>query len=59
MPASGGVLHYDWGYGRLAEGNGPGLGNAIIDLGGLPLWTPAEGIVISAPAVPYEGPWLQ
>jgi hypothetical protein len=53
------VLHYDWGYGRLAEGNGPGLGNAIIDLGALPLWTPAEGIVISAPAVPYEGPWLQ
>jgi hypothetical protein len=59
LPDAGGVLHYGWGYGRLAEGNGPGLGNAITDQAGLPIWTPAEGVVIGAPAVPSDALWLQ
>lgn len=59
LPAAGGVLHYGWGYGRLAEGNGPGQGNAVTDAAGLPIWTPSGGITIGAPPVPSDGLWLQ
>ncbi len=47
-----GVLHYGYGYGRLAEGNTPGQGNAVYDAGGLPIWTPAEGVAL-APAAAW------
>jgi hypothetical protein len=59
LPEAGGVLHYGWGYGRLAEPNGPGRGNAITDETGMPIWTPAEGVAIGAPAVPNDALWLQ
>lgn len=58
LPAAGGVLHYGWGYGRLADNAGPAHGNAITDEAGLPIWTPATGIHIGAPAVPTDDPWL-
>jgi hypothetical protein len=56
---SGGVLHYGWGYGRLAEGNAPGRGNAITDQTGVPIWTPAEGVLIGAAASTNGGLWLE
>ena len=43
MPADG-FLHYGYGYGRLAGDNQPAQGNAIYDLAGLPIWTPATGV---------------
>jgi hypothetical protein len=43
----GGVLHYGWGYGRLAVGNGPGQGNAVYDAAGLPVWVAATGLPIT------------
>lgn len=45
-----GVLQFGYGYGRLAAGNASGQGNAVYDVGGLPIWTPAEGVLLS--------PWL-
>lgn len=45
-----GLLYYGYGYGRLAATNQPGQGNAIYDNAGLPLWTPATGVAIGAPA---------
>ena len=56
----GGVLHYGWGYGRLADGgDAPGQGNAVTDQSGLPIWTPAEGVAIGAPPSPQtDAPWL-
>jgi hypothetical protein len=59
LPEAGGVLHYGWGYGRLAEGKAPGRGNAVTDEAGLPIWTPAEGVAIGLPAMPNDAPWLQ
>ncbi len=59
LPEAGGLLHYGYGYGRLAEDNGPGLGNAITDQAGLPIWTPAVGVQIGAPAVPDDALWLR
>ena len=59
LPEAGGVLHYGWGYGRLAEGNAPGRGNAITDESGLPIWTPAEGVAIGAPPVLTDALWLR
>ena len=50
LPEAGGVLHYGWGYGRLADPNGPGRGNAIYDDTGLPIWTPVGGVPIGVPA---------
>ena len=47
---SDGLLYYGFGYGRLAGTNQPGQGNAIYDDAGLPLWTPATGVGITAPA---------
>jgi hypothetical protein len=32
-----GHLHYGYGYGRLADTNQPGRGNAVYDLSGLPV----------------------
>lgn len=56
-----GALHYGRGYGRLAEGNAPGQGNAVLDQSGLPIWTPAEGVAIGAPPAPQAADplWLQ
>ncbi len=59
LPEAGGVVHYGWGYGRLADPGGPGRGNAVTDDTGLPIWTPVEGVVIGAPAVPGDALWLQ
>lgn len=59
LPEAGGVLHYGWGYGRLAEGNAPGRGNAITDQTGVPIWTPAEGVLIGAAASTNGGLWLE
>jgi hypothetical protein len=59
LPEAGGVLHYGWGYGRLAEGNAPGRGNAITDQTGVPIWTPAEGVLIGAAASTNGGRWLE
>ena len=51
LPADGGFrLFYGYGYGRLAQPNQPGQGNAIYDQEGMPLWTPAEGAAVSATA---------
>jgi hypothetical protein len=46
LPADG-LLHYGFGYGRLAGFDQPAQGNAIYDTEGLPLWTPAGGVAIS------------
>jgi hypothetical protein len=54
LPA-GGVLHYGYGYGRLAGADGTGRGNAVYDDQGLPAWVPAEGLVPGAPALPPAG----
>ncbi len=59
LPEAGGVLYYGYGYGRLAVGDAPGQGNAITDQTGLPIWTPAGGILIGAPAVQNDALWLQ
>lgn len=45
-----GWLFYGYGYGRLAAADQPGAGNAIYDSAGLPIWTPATGVAIAAPA---------
>ena len=42
----GAVLHYAYGIGRVAEPNGPGLGNAVMDPTWLPVWTPAQGVAV-------------
>ena len=44
-----GYLYYGYGYGRLAAADQPGQGNAIYDLSGLPIWTPATGVKVEAP----------
>ena len=59
LPGAGGVLHYGRGYGRLADAGEPGRGNAITDQSGLPIWTPAAGVAIDAPAMPTDALWLQ
>ncbi len=43
----GALLDYAYGIGRLARGNEPGLGNAIYDAAGMPLWTPAVGLPVT------------
>ena len=43
VPADG-SLYYGYGYGRLAGNDQPAQGNAIYDLAGLPIWTPATGV---------------
>jgi hypothetical protein len=48
--SDGNVLHYAWGVGRVAQAEQPGAGNAILDASGLPVWTPASGVAIGAPA---------
>lgn len=54
-----GSLFYGYGYGRLAEENQPGQGNAVYDSAGLPLWTPATGVkLIGAAVQPDAGTWL-
>lgn len=58
LPEAGGVLVYGWGYGRLAAEGAPGQGNAITDLAGLPIWTPATGVVIGAAPASPDGVWL-
>ena len=45
-----GYLYYGYGYGRLAATDQPGQGNAIYDLSGLPVWTPAVGVKVNATA---------
>jgi Ca2+-binding RTX toxin-like protein len=40
----GGLLHYGFGYGRLAGVDGSGRGNAVYDDQGLPIWVPAVGL---------------
>lgn len=47
---AGGKLFYGWGYGRLAEGNAPGRGNAVYDEQGMPAWVDAAGLAIAGPA---------
>jgi hypothetical protein len=59
LPEAGGALHYGWGYGRLADGNAPGRGNAVTDEAGLPIWTPAGGVLIGAAPEPDDGLWLR
>ena len=59
LPEAGGVLHYGWGYGRLANGNAPGRGNAVTDEAGLPIWTPAEGVLVGAAPRPNDGLWQE
>jgi hypothetical protein len=49
IPADG-LLHYGYGYGRLAADDRPGQGNAVYDNAGLPVWTPATGVAVTAPA---------
>lgn len=44
----GAVLDYAYGVGRLGGANGSGQGNAVTDAAGLPIWTPATGIAVSA-----------
>ena len=51
VPA-GGVLHYGYGYGRLAGADGGGRGNAVYDDQGLPIWVSAEGLRIGTTAEP-------
>lgn len=51
LPLTGGTLHYGWGYGRLADGSGPGQGNAVYDDQGLPVWTPATGVAVATGAL--------
>ena len=46
VPA-GARLDYAWGIGRVAEPGGPGEGNALTDISGLPVWTPAEGVAVT------------
>ncbi|NGM19522.1 hypothetical protein G3576_05820 [Roseomonas stagni] len=43
LPANG-LLHYGFGYGRLAGADGSGRGNAVYDDQGLPIWVPAAGL---------------
>ena len=50
IPA-GGKLFYGYGYGRLAEGNTPGQGNAVYDDQGMPAWVEAGGLAVSGGAV--------
>ncbi len=50
VPA-GGKLFYGYGYGRLAEGNAPGQGNAVYDEQGMPAWVEAVGLAVSGGAV--------
>jgi hypothetical protein len=45
LPA-GGLLHYNYGYGRLVGADGSGQGHAVYDNYGLPLWTAPEGVAL-------------
>jgi hypothetical protein len=47
LPADG-LLHYGWGYGRLAREGAAGRGNAVYDDHGLPIWVPATGLSLEA-----------
>ncbi len=50
-----GILHYSYGYGRLAGPDGSGHGHAVYDDQGLPIWTAPEGVDIGgAAAVPAQ-----
>jgi hypothetical protein len=49
IPA-GGKLFYGHGYGRLADGNAPGQGNAVYDDGGMPVWVAANGLSVTGGA---------
>ncbi|MFC7555955.1 DUF4214 domain-containing protein [Pseudoroseomonas wenyumeiae] len=40
-------LHYGWGYGRLAAGDGKAQGNGLYDDHGLPAWTMAQGVGVT------------
>ena len=55
LPADG-LVHYGHGYGRLAQHDEPGRGNAIYDQDGMPLWVPARGVRIDASATPSPTP---
>ncbi|MDB5373883.1 MAG: hypothetical protein JWP04_2525 [Belnapia sp.] len=46
----GARLHYGHGYGRLAAEDGSGIGHAIYDDTGMPVWTAADGLLIGAAA---------
>lgn len=60
LPEAGGSVHYGWGIGRLgAGGTGPGRGNAIYDDTGLPIWMPAEGIMVGASPPVSDALWLR
>jgi hypothetical protein len=48
----GAVLDYAWGIGRTAAPEGPGAGNAVLDLSGLPAWTPAQGVAVNGDVWP-------
>ncbi|WP_372619416.1 calcium-binding protein [Falsiroseomonas sp.] len=57
--AADGVLHYGYGYGRLAGADGSGRGNAVYDDAGLPIWVAATGLRVgtsTAPAEPVKAP---
>ncbi|HEV7263510.1 MAG TPA: hypothetical protein VGN83_01115 [Falsiroseomonas sp.] len=57
--AADGVLHYGYGYGRLAGADGSGRGNAVYDDAGLPIWVGANGLKVGtgvAPAEPVKAP---
>lgn len=51
-----GYLFYGYGYGRLAVADQPGQGNAIYDQAGLPVWAPATGVKVVAPALAAAAP---
>jgi hypothetical protein len=44
-------LHYGFGYGRLAGGDGAGRGNAIYDNGNMPIWVAARGLAVDGAAI--------
>ncbi|MBV1796319.1 hypothetical protein [Siccirubricoccus sp. G192] len=50
LPADG-LLHYNYGYGRLIAADGTGQGHAVYDDQGLPLWTAPEGVAIGGGAL--------
>ena len=45
--------------GKLSAEGSTAQGNAITDQAGLPIWAPAGGVAIGAPAVADNGLWLQ
>jgi Ca2+-binding RTX toxin-like protein len=52
--AADGVLHYGYGYGRLAGTDGSGRGNAVYDSEGLPIWVAATGLKVGTTVTPAE-----